>query len=41
METLRVGMPLDKAIDIGAIVAPVQLERIKSLVETGREGGRR
>ncbi|MGY2804253.1 MULTISPECIES: aldehyde dehydrogenase family protein [unclassified Bradyrhizobium] len=39
METLRVGMPLDKAIDMGAVVAPVQLERIKSLVETGvREG---
>jgi aldehyde dehydrogenase (NAD+) len=39
MDTLRVGMPLDKAIDMGAVVAPVQLERIKSLVETGvREG---
>jgi aldehyde dehydrogenase (NAD+) len=32
---LRVGAPLDKAIDMGAIVAPVQLERIKSLVATG------
>jgi aldehyde dehydrogenase (NAD+) len=39
METLRVGPPLDKSIDMGAVVAPVQLERIKSLVETGvREG---
>ena len=39
METLRVGVPLDKAIDMGAVVAPVQLERITSLVETGvREG---
>ncbi|WP_407147205.1 aldehyde dehydrogenase family protein [Bradyrhizobium sp. ORS 86] len=39
METLRVGMPLDKAIDMGAVVAPVQLERIKALVEIGvREG---
>lgn len=39
MRTLRVGHPLDKSIDMGAIVAPVQLERIKSLVETGvREG---
>src|SRR5438270_1040563 len=28
MSTLRVGAPLDKAIDIGAIVAPVQLERL-------------
>ena len=35
MATLRVGMPLDKCIDMGAIVAPVQLERIKSLVATG------
>src|SRR5438874_4179350 len=32
METLRIGPPLDKAIDIGAIVAPIQLERIKRLV---------
>ncbi len=35
MDSLRVGPPLDKAIDMGAIVAPVQLERIKSLVATG------
>ena len=35
MSTLRVGPPLDKAIDIGAIVAPVQLERIRRLVEQG------
>jgi aldehyde dehydrogenase (NAD+) len=35
MSTLRVGFPLDKAIDIGAIVAPVQLERIRKLVEQG------
>jgi aldehyde dehydrogenase (NAD+) len=35
MESLRVGSPLDKAIDMGAIVAPVQLDRIKSLVATG------
>ena len=35
METLRVGDPMDKAIDIGAIVAPVQLERIRSLVDKG------
>jgi aldehyde dehydrogenase (NAD+) len=35
MQNLRVGNPLDKAIDMGAIVAPVQLERIKSLVATG------
>jgi aldehyde dehydrogenase (NAD+) len=35
MITLRVGPPLDKAIDIGAIVAPVQLERIQRLVDQG------
>jgi aldehyde dehydrogenase (NAD+) len=35
MEKLRVGDPLDKAVDIGAIVAPVQLERIQKLVQQG------
>ena len=35
MSNLRMGPPLDKAIDIGAIVAPVQLERIKRMVEQG------
>ena len=35
MEKLRVGSPLDKAVDMGAIVAPVQLERIRGLVEKG------
>jgi aldehyde dehydrogenase (NAD+) len=35
MNTLRIGPPLDKAIDIGAIVAPVQLERIRRLVDQG------
>jgi len=39
METLRLGSPLDKAVDMGAIVAPVQLERIRSLVEEGRKEG--
>jgi aldehyde dehydrogenase (NAD+) len=39
METLRLGSPLDKAVDMGAIVAPVQLERIQSLVATGRDEG--
>ena len=39
METLRVGPPLDKTIDMGAVVAPVQLERIKALVETGVKEG--
>jgi len=41
METLRVGDPLDKSTDVGAIVASVQLDRIRELVEKGRqEGGR-
>ncbi|RKT21793.1 aldehyde dehydrogenase (NAD+) [Paraburkholderia sp. RAU2J] len=39
MATLRVGTSLDKSIDIGAIVDPVQLERIRSLVESGRREG--
>ncbi|MCB1497463.1 MAG: aldehyde dehydrogenase family protein, partial [Bauldia sp.] len=39
LDTLRVGSPLDKAIDLGAIVDKVQLERITSLVETGRKEG--
>ncbi len=39
MEKLRVGSPLDKAVDMGAIVAPVQLERIRGLVEQGRAEG--
>ena len=39
METLRVGRPLDKTVDIGAIVAPVQLERIADLVEQGKSEG--
>ena len=36
---LRVGDPLDKGIDIGAIVAPVQLQRIQQLVEQGKAEG--
>ena len=39
MERLRVGTPLDKGIDMGAIVAPVQLERIRALCKTGVEEG--
>jgi aldehyde dehydrogenase (NAD+) len=35
MNTLRIGSPLDKVIDIGAIVARVQLERIQRLVDQG------
>jgi aldehyde dehydrogenase (NAD+) len=39
METLRVGEPLDKAVDMGAIIAPVQLEKIQGLVKQGEEEG--
>jgi aldehyde dehydrogenase (NAD+) len=39
MATLRVGDPLDKSTDIGAIVADVQLDRIRRLVEQGRAEG--
>jgi aldehyde dehydrogenase (NAD+) len=39
MERLRIGSPLDKTIDMGAIVAPVQLERIKQLCAQGVEEG--
>src|SRR5580698_2582265 len=35
MSTLRIGAPLDKAIDIGAIVARVQLDRIEKMVAQG------
>ncbi|MBZ0116751.1 MAG: aldehyde dehydrogenase family protein, partial [Sandaracinaceae bacterium] len=39
MEKLRVGDSLDKGIDIGAIVAPVQLEQIDALVKRGAQEG--
>ena len=39
MATLRIGAPLDKAIDIGAIVAQVQLDRIRKLVDQGVADG--
>src|SRR5690349_6203869 len=41
MEKLRLGSPLDKAVDMGAIVAPVQLERIRGLVKQGVDEGAR
>jgi aldehyde dehydrogenase (NAD+) len=41
MERLRVGSSLDKAVDMGAIVAPVQLERIRDLVKQGVDEGAR
>lgn len=39
MQSLRIGHPLDKAIDMGAIISPVQLARIRMLVETGKREG--
>src|SRR5579864_5497357 len=39
MEKLRIGDPLDKAVDIGAIVSPGQLKEIQRLVDQGVEEG--
>jgi aldehyde dehydrogenase (NAD+) len=39
MGTLRVGDPLDKNTDVGAINSRMQLEKIQELVESGREEG--
>ena len=41
MANLRFGDPLDKSTDVGAIVAPAQLERIQRLMRRGRKGGAR
>jgi aldehyde dehydrogenase (NAD+) len=39
MQNLRVGSPLDKSNDIGALVDPVQQQRIHGLVEAARLEG--
>jgi len=39
MQNLRVGSPLDKSNDIGALVDPVQQQRIHGLVESSRAEG--
>ncbi|HWK65452.1 MAG TPA: aldehyde dehydrogenase family protein [Rhizobiaceae bacterium] len=39
LETLRVGDPLDKCTDVGAVVSKDQLERIGSLVAKGQQEG--
>jgi aldehyde dehydrogenase (NAD+) len=39
LETLRVGDPLDKNTDVGAINSKMQLDKIKELVATGEEEG--
>lgn len=41
MARLRVGDPLDKCTDIGAIVSPAQLARIRGLVAEGEAAGAR
>jgi aldehyde dehydrogenase (NAD+) len=42
MDKLRIGDPMDKSIDVGAIVDPNQLESITRIVEEGlKEGGER
>ena len=38
MDGLRIGDPLDKSIDVGAIVDPTQLAAITALVDANREG---
>src|SRR5450830_36192 len=39
MDTLRLGSPLDKSMDIGALVDPIQRQRIHGLVEAARAEG--
>ena len=38
MDKLRIGNPLDKAIDVGAVVDPVQLATITDMVEANDRG---
>jgi aldehyde dehydrogenase (NAD+) len=39
MQNLRLGSPLDKSMDVGALVDPVQQQRIHGLVEAARSEG--
>ncbi|MXW18069.1 MAG: aldehyde dehydrogenase family protein [Gemmatimonadetes bacterium] len=39
MERIRVGHPLDKAIDMGALVDRVQMERVQGYLEAGTADG--
>jgi aldehyde dehydrogenase (NAD+) len=39
MDNLRLGSPLDKSMDIGALVDPIQRQRIHGLVESARSEG--
>ncbi len=38
MDGLRIGDPLDKCIDVGAVVDPIQLATIRKMVEESPEG---
>ena len=38
MDKLRIGNPLDKSIDIGAMVSPEQLERVRAMVDECQGG---
>ncbi|MBV8594908.1 MAG: aldehyde dehydrogenase family protein [Candidatus Eremiobacteraeota bacterium] len=40
MQTLRIGPPLDKNTDIGAINSKAQLQKIRELVRSGDDAGR-
>ena len=39
MASLRVGDPMDKSVDIGAMVAPIQVERVRDLMKRGAAEG--
>ena len=39
MERIRVGHPMDKAIDMGALVDRAQLDRVQSYIEAGKADG--
>jgi NAD-dependent aldehyde dehydrogenases len=39
MTKLRVGDPLDKSMDMGAVIAPIQKKRIQKLVNQGKKEG--
>ncbi|MGQ7845839.1 aldehyde dehydrogenase family protein [Granulosicoccus sp. 3-233] len=39
MSHLRLGLSLDKCIDMGSLVAPVQLQRVEAMVQQGVEAG--
>ncbi|WP_298406710.1 aldehyde dehydrogenase family protein [Janthinobacterium sp.] len=39
MQNLRLGSPLDKSMDVGALVDPVQRQRIAALVDSARAEG--